>query len=109
MVTAANKGIGHDVALALGGAGARVVAAARRPETSEGVLGTNHDALDVTEQERDELMAVSVRGPFFACQSAARHMIPQGYGRIVNMASPAGLVGIPGTPRIPPQKRPSPG
>ena len=58
-------------------------------------LGTNHDALDATEEEWDELFAVNVRGLFFACQSAARHMVAQRRGRIVNMASQAGLVGIP--------------
>jgi NAD(P)-dependent dehydrogenase (short-subunit alcohol dehydrogenase family) len=58
-------------------------------------LGTNHDALDATEEEWDELFAVNVRGLFFACQSAARRMIAQRHGRIVNMASQAGLVGIP--------------
>ena len=57
-------------------------------------LGTNHDAIDATEAEWDELFAVNVRGLFFACQSAARHMLGQGSGRIINMASQAGLVGI---------------
>lgn len=58
-------------------------------------LGTNHDALEATEEEWDELFAVNVRGLFFACQSAGRRMVEQRYGRIVNMASQAGLVGIP--------------
>jgi NAD(P)-dependent dehydrogenase (short-subunit alcohol dehydrogenase family) len=58
-------------------------------------LGTNHDALDATEEEWDELFAVNVRGLFFACQSAARHMVERRYGRIVNLSSQAGLVGIP--------------
>jgi NAD(P)-dependent dehydrogenase (short-subunit alcohol dehydrogenase family) len=58
-------------------------------------LGTNHDAIDATEAEWDELFAVNVRGLFFASQSAARHMLRQGSGRIINMASQAGLVGIP--------------
>jgi NAD(P)-dependent dehydrogenase (short-subunit alcohol dehydrogenase family) len=58
-------------------------------------FGTNHDALDATEEEWDELFAVNVRGLFFACQSAGRHMVAQRHGRIVNMASQAGLVGIP--------------
>jgi len=57
-------------------------------------LGTNHDAIDATEAEWDDLFAVNVRGLFFACQSAARRMLPQGSGRILNMASQAGLVGI---------------
>jgi NAD(P)-dependent dehydrogenase (short-subunit alcohol dehydrogenase family) len=57
-------------------------------------LGTNHEALEATEEEWDDLFAVNVRGLFFACQSAARRMVSQRYGRIVNMASQAGLVGI---------------
>lgn len=57
-------------------------------------LGTNHDALTATEAEWDELFAVNVRGLFFACQSAGRRMTEQRYGRIVNMSSQAGLVGI---------------
>jgi NAD(P)-dependent dehydrogenase (short-subunit alcohol dehydrogenase family) len=58
-------------------------------------LGTNHDALEATEEEWDELFAVNVRGLFFACQSAGRRMVEQRHGRIVNLASQAGLVGIP--------------
>jgi NAD(P)-dependent dehydrogenase (short-subunit alcohol dehydrogenase family) len=58
-------------------------------------LGTNHDALDATEEEWDDLFAVNVRGLFFACQSAGRHMVERRHGRIVNMASQAGLIGIP--------------
>jgi NAD(P)-dependent dehydrogenase (short-subunit alcohol dehydrogenase family) len=57
-------------------------------------VGTNHDALDVTEDEWDDLMAVNLRGLFFACQSAGRRMVPAGYGRIINMSSQAGQVGI---------------
>jgi NAD(P)-dependent dehydrogenase (short-subunit alcohol dehydrogenase family) len=58
-------------------------------------LGTNHDALEATEEEWDELFAVNVRGLFFACQSAGRHMVERRYGRIVNLSSQAGVVGIP--------------
>ena len=57
-------------------------------------LGTNHDALGATEEEWDDLMAVNLRGLFFVCQAAGRHMVPAGYGRIVNMSSQAGRVGI---------------
>jgi NAD(P)-dependent dehydrogenase (short-subunit alcohol dehydrogenase family) len=57
-------------------------------------LGTNHDALDVTEEEWDELMAVNLKGLFFTCQAAGRHMVARRYGRIVNMSSQAGHVGI---------------
>jgi NAD(P)-dependent dehydrogenase (short-subunit alcohol dehydrogenase family) len=57
-------------------------------------VGTNHDAVDVTEDEWDDLMAVNLRGLFFACRAAGRHMIERRYGRIVNMSSQAGRVGI---------------
>ena len=57
-------------------------------------LGTNHDALEATEEEWDELLAVNLKGLFFASQAAGRHMVSRGYGRIVNMSSQAGHVGI---------------
>ncbi len=57
-------------------------------------LGANHDAVDVTESDWDEMMAVNLRGVFFASQAVGRHMIERGYGRIVNLSSQAGLVGI---------------
>ena len=57
-------------------------------------IGWNHDALDATVEEWDELMAVNLRGLFFACQAAGRHMVEHGFGRIVNMSSQAGTVGI---------------
>jgi NAD(P)-dependent dehydrogenase (short-subunit alcohol dehydrogenase family) len=57
-------------------------------------LGTNHDALYATEDEWDELMAVNLRGLFFACQSAGRRMVAAGRGRIVNISSQGGQVGL---------------
>jgi NAD(P)-dependent dehydrogenase (short-subunit alcohol dehydrogenase family) len=44
-------------------------------------------ALDVTEEEYDKTMATSLKSVFFACQAAARIMIPQGGGRIINIGS----------------------
>jgi NAD(P)-dependent dehydrogenase (short-subunit alcohol dehydrogenase family) len=57
-------------------------------------VGTNHCALDATEEEWDELLDVNLKGLFFACQAAGRHMVERGYGRIVNMSSQAGHVGL---------------
>ena len=57
-------------------------------------LGFNHDALDVSEADWDEMMTVNLRGLFFTCQAVGRHMVERGYGRIVNMSSQASLVGI---------------
>ncbi len=57
-------------------------------------VGTNHDALDATEAEWDEVMDVNLKGLFFACQAAGRHMVARGSGSIVNVSSQAGRVGI---------------
>jgi NAD(P)-dependent dehydrogenase (short-subunit alcohol dehydrogenase family) len=57
-------------------------------------LGANHDAVDVSETDWDEMMAVNLKGVFFLSQAVGRHMIERGYGRIVNLSSQAGLVGI---------------
>lgn len=57
-------------------------------------LGANHPALDVTEQDWDELMDVNLKGSFFCAQAAARGMVARGYGRIVNLSSQAAVVGI---------------
>lgn len=57
-------------------------------------LGFNHDAVDVTEAEWDEMMDVNLKGLFFMCQAVGKQMIAQGGGRIINMSSQAGQVGI---------------
>ena len=49
-------------------------------------------ALDVTEEEYDRTMAASLKSVFFACQAAARVMIPQGGGRIINIGSNFGEI-----------------
>lgn len=59
-------------------------------------LGANNPALEVTEADWDYMMDVNLKGLFFCCQAAGRIMLPQGYGRIVNMSSQAGVVGIRG-------------
>ena len=44
----------------------------------------------------DLVMAVNLKGTFLMTKHAARHMLRQRYGRIVNLASVSGLVGNPG-------------
>jgi 2-deoxy-D-gluconate 3-dehydrogenase len=44
-------------------------------------------AIDATEEDYDGTMDTCVKNVFFACQAAARVMIPQGGGRIVNIGS----------------------
>jgi len=53
-------------------------------------------ALDVTEQEYDKTMIASVKSVFFACQAAAKVMIPQGGGKIINIGSNFGEVSFKG-------------
>lgn len=57
-------------------------------------LGANHPAEAVTEADWDEMMAVNLKGAFFTAQAAGKIMLAQGSGRIVNMSSQAGSVGI---------------
>lgn len=57
-------------------------------------VGANHPATEVTEAAWDEMMDVNLKGLFFCCQAAGRIMLEQGGGRIINMSSQAGVVGI---------------
>jgi len=52
----------------------------------------NSLALDVSEDEYDRTMDSSLKSVFFACQAAARIMIPQGRGKIINIGSNFGVV-----------------
>lgn len=57
-------------------------------------VGANHDAVAVTEADWDEMMDVNLKGLFFMSQAAGKYMIQQQYGRVINMSSQAGQVGI---------------
>jgi NAD(P)-dependent dehydrogenase (short-subunit alcohol dehydrogenase family) len=52
----------------------------------------NSMALDTTEEEFDRTIESSLKSVFFACQAAARIMIPQGRGKIINIGSNFGVV-----------------
>jgi NAD(P)-dependent dehydrogenase (short-subunit alcohol dehydrogenase family) len=56
-----------------------------------GWTGTN-DALDVTEEEFDKTVSSSLKSVFFASQAAARVMLPQGGGRIIQIGSNFGVI-----------------
>lgn len=50
--------------------------------------------IDTTDVLWDQIMNINARGTFFACRAALRHMVAAGRGRIVNVASIGGLVGM---------------
>jgi 2-deoxy-D-gluconate 3-dehydrogenase len=45
------------------------------------------DAVDFTEEDWDAVIDTNLKSVFFLCQAAARHMIAQGGGKIINIAS----------------------
>jgi NAD(P)-dependent dehydrogenase (short-subunit alcohol dehydrogenase family) len=58
-------------------------------------LGPANPAELVTEADFDLTFDVNVKGLFFASQAAARVMMAQRHGRIVNLSSQAGFVALP--------------
>jgi NAD(P)-dependent dehydrogenase (short-subunit alcohol dehydrogenase family) len=57
--------------------------------------GRAADAIDVPEKDFDEILTLNLKSTFFASQAAAKIMIPQKSGRIVNLSSQAGFVALP--------------
>ncbi len=45
------------------------------------------DAVDFTEEDWDAVVDTNLKSVFFLCQAAAKKMIPQGSGKIINIAS----------------------
>ena len=45
------------------------------------------DAVDFTEEDWDAVIDTNLKSVFFLCQAAGRHMVAQGRGKIVNIAS----------------------
>lgn len=52
-------------------------------------------ALDVSEEDWDRVLDVNLKGAFFVAQAVARaSLVPQGGGKIINIASQNGVVGM---------------
>lgn len=60
-----------------------------------GIGGGNFPILQMPEQNWRSVMDVNALGTFLACQAVLPPMVKAGYGRIVNIASVAGLEGNP--------------
>jgi NAD(P)-dependent dehydrogenase (short-subunit alcohol dehydrogenase family) len=57
-----------------------------------GILDGYSTCLETSIELFDQVQAVNVRGVFFGCKRALEEMAPAGYGKIVNVASVAGLI-----------------
>jgi NAD(P)-dependent dehydrogenase (short-subunit alcohol dehydrogenase family) len=58
-------------------------------------ISIRHEFLDITPEEWDEVVGVNLNGVFYVAQAAARVMVGQGSGVILNMASTAAETGYP--------------
>ena len=61
--------------------------------------GLTDDGKPIVELDDDALyraFALNVNSAFWACRAALKHMLPRGYGRIINMSSIAGKIGVAG-------------
>jgi NAD(P)-dependent dehydrogenase (short-subunit alcohol dehydrogenase family) len=58
-------------------------------------IGPPNPVEDVTEEDFDYTLAVNLKGTFFVTQEVGRVMIKQRSGKIVNLSSQAGFVGLP--------------
>jgi NAD(P)-dependent dehydrogenase (short-subunit alcohol dehydrogenase family) len=53
-------------------------------------------ALQMSQEEWEAVLEVNLTAPFLCSRAVAPHMMERGYGRIINMSSMLGLVGLPG-------------
>jgi meso-butanediol dehydrogenase/(S,S)-butanediol dehydrogenase/diacetyl reductase len=58
-------------------------------------ISIRHNFLDITPDEWNKVIAVNLTGVFYVAQTAARHMIEQGSGVILQTASTNGIIGYP--------------
>jgi 3-oxoacyl-[acyl-carrier protein] reductase len=61
-----------------------------------GIAGRQGGMETHSEADLDRIIAVNIKGPWFACAAAHAHFVKAGYGRVVNIASIAGKEGNPG-------------
>ena len=58
-------------------------------------IRANGPSISLTEQDWDRVLDVNLKGTFFCCQAAARHMQANGSGRIINIASQLAVTAAP--------------
>ena len=62
---------------------------------SAGITGPNHPLWEYPSADFARVMQINVTGTFNCCKAVVPAMLPNGYGRIVNLASLAGKDGTP--------------
>ncbi len=58
-------------------------------------IGHSGSVLECTEEDWDTVMSVNVKGVYLCCHFFLPHMLAQGEGNIINMASVLALTGVP--------------
>ncbi|OLD97245.1 MAG: hypothetical protein AUG80_12235 [Candidatus Rokubacteria bacterium 13_1_20CM_4_68_9] len=100
VVTGGSRGIGAAIARLLAEAGAAVVVSGRDADRLVLVnnAGITRDGLLVRmkDDDWDRVMETNLRGAFLMTRAAAKVMMRQKAGRIINIASVAGAMGNPG-------------
>ena len=65
---------------------------------SAGISGPNAPTWEYPTDAWNQVLQVNLTGTFLACRAVVPHMLANGYGRIVNIASVAGKEGNPNAP-----------
>ena len=121
LVTGSARGLGKEIALGLAQYGASLILADKEhPEkTAEQIKNTGARCIaiqtdisdeaqeknltewtteDLPVEEWDRIVGINLRGTFLCCKYVGRRMIDNGGGNIVNIASTAGITGVPRAP-----------
>ena len=74
---------------------AELTAAHRTPDVLVNNAAITHDAhlMMLSDDAWEQVLATNLTGPFLCLRPALRGMIARGFGRVINVVSPAGLMG----------------
>jgi NAD(P)-dependent dehydrogenase (short-subunit alcohol dehydrogenase family) len=61
-----------------------------------GILDGYSTCLETSPELFDQVLGINLRGTFFGCKRALAEMVPTGFGKIINIASVAGLIAMGG-------------